>query len=80
MSHWTVARQIAFYPSTSGGKLHAAWKVSQTAVCGAAVELEPSPWVTTSQGQPSEKVHPMVCRRCLRLSTTPGVTANGMRQ
>ena len=68
---WTVARQVAFFPTTSGGKLHAARKVSRQAACGAMVDLEPAVWVTTSVGESSTSVHPMVCRRCLSATTTP---------
>lgn len=77
---WTIARQIAFFPSTSGGKIHAARKITHTAVCGAAAELEPTPWYHTEAGQASEKVAKMVCKKCLRLSTTSGVSAVGIEQ
>jgi hypothetical protein len=79
-STWTVARQIAFFaPTDMKGKWHAAWKISHTAVCGAAMELGTDA-IRTSQGQESNKVHPFACKRCLRLSTTPGVSAIGMEQ
>jgi hypothetical protein len=78
---WTVARQVAFFPSVAGGKLHAANKISRTAVCGIAAELDSVAWVTVSQGQDSGKVAPMVCRRCLRATTRPGpVVATGVVQ
>lgn len=77
---WTVARQIAFFaPVDMQGKWHAARKISRTAVCGATTPLGREV-IRTSQGQESNKVHPFVCRRCLRLSTTPGVTALGIEQ
>jgi hypothetical protein len=77
---WTVARQMAFYaPADMKGKWHAAWKISHTPVCGTATPLGAEA-IHTAQGQQSNKVHPFVCRRCLRLSTTPGVTALGMEQ
>ena len=78
--NWTVARQIAFFaPEDMKGKWHAGWKVSHTPVCGSNAPLGQEA-IRTSQGQESSKVHPLVCRRCLRLSTYPGVTANGMEQ
>lgn len=77
---WTVARQIAFYaPADMRGKWHAAWKITHTPVCGAPAELGQNA-IRTEQGQQSDKVHPLVCRRCLRLSTTHGVSALGMEQ
>ena len=77
---WTVARQMAFFaPADMKGKWHAAWKISHTAVCGSAAELS-GEVIRTSQGQESNKVHPLVCKRCLRLSTTIGVSGLGMEQ
>lgn len=77
---WTVARQVAFFaPEDMKGKWHAGWKISHTAVCGVAAPLGTEA-IRTSQGQESNKVHPFVCKRCLRLSTMPGVTALGMEQ
>lgn len=77
---WTIARQIAFFaPADMKGKWHAAWKVSHTAVCGVAAPLG-ADIIRTSQGQESGKVHPFVCRRCLRLATPAGVSALGMKQ
>lgn len=77
---WVVACQVAFYPTAGGGKLHAAHKVSRTAVCGVAAALEATAWVTTAQGTLSTAVHPMVCRRCLRLTTHAGFTGTGYEQ
>lgn len=77
---WIVARQIAFFaPADMKGKWHAAWKISRTPVCGSAVTLG-SEAIRTAQGQESNKAHPILCRRCLRLATTPGVSALGMEQ
>lgn len=77
---WTVARQIAFFPSVSGGKIHAAHKISHTAVCGVAADLQPVAFYHTSEGQQSDKVHRMVCKKCLRLSTAPGYSGSGYEQ
>lgn len=77
---WTVANQIAFYPSVSGGKIHAAHKISRVAVCGIAAELERAPWYTTAVGQDSDRVHRMVCRRCLAATTRPGTDAHGIER
>lgn len=79
---FTVARQVAFFPSMTGGKIHAAWKVAGTAVCGTNVELDlaSAPWVSIAQGDDSARVHPMVCRRCLNLTARPGVSGQGVRQ
>lgn len=81
-STWQIARQIAYYPTTSarGGKYHAAWLVSHTPVCGAAVLLDTSGAIYTRQGQINTQVHPIICRRCLRLSAREGVTAHGMKR
>lgn len=80
MNTWTVSRQIAFFkPSDDRGKWHAAWLVTHTPVCGASVPLGTEA-IHSSQGQDSTKVHPLVCRRCLRLSTTPGVSATGIKR
>ena len=75
---WTVARQVPFFPSASGGKLHAAWAGTHTAVCGRPAALHPVAWIYTAEGERSADVHPMVCRRCLRLTTTAGVSAAGV--
>jgi hypothetical protein len=75
---WTVARQMAFFaPVDMKGKWHAAWKITHAAVCGVTAELGQER-ISTEQGQQSNRVHPLVCRRCLRLSTTVGVSALGM--
>jgi len=80
MSTWTVTRQVAFFaPVDMKGKWHAAWLVSHTAVCGVSVELGREA-IRTTAGQESSKVHPIVCRRCIRLATQPGVTAQGMER
>lgn len=78
-STWTVARQVSFFaPADMGGKWHAARLVSNVPVCGAAVELG-AEFIATQQGQESTRVHPLVCRRCLRLTTPPGVSGGGLR-
>ena len=76
--HIEVDRQIAFFAPADSvrGKWHAAWLGSHTAVCGATVELHQSTAIRTHAGQ--EKVHPIVCRRCLRLTVVPGVSAQGV--
>lgn len=77
---WTVARQMAFFqPEDGRGKWHAAWKVTHTAVCGSPASLG-AEVIHAVQGDRSDKVHPFVCRRCLRLSTSPGVSGLGMEQ
>lgn len=77
---WTVARQMAFFaPSDDKGKWHAAWKIDHTAVCGTPVELGQER-IHAAQGQPSNRIHPLACKRCVRLSTSPGVSALGMEQ
>lgn len=77
---WTIARQIAFFePTDRRGKWHAAWLVSHAPVCGSAAPLGTTA-IRTEQGTDSAAVHKVVCRRCLRLSTAPGVTANGMER
>lgn len=79
---WTVARQVAFYPAEDGkGKWHAAWLVSNTAVCGKPVVLDVSDNVIHSvQGEQSNRIHPFACKRCVRLTTPEGVTAEGVRR
>ena len=77
---WTVARQMAFFaPVDMKGKWHAAWKVDHSTVCGTPVELSTDA-IHAVQGQESNKVHPFACKRCLRLSTIPGVSGLGMEQ
>jgi hypothetical protein len=77
---WTVARQMAFFaPADMKGKWHAAWKITHTPVCGAAVDLG-AEVIHATQGQPSNKIHPFACKRCVRLSTREGVSALGMEQ
>jgi hypothetical protein len=78
MSTWTVARQIAFYGTTTGGKWHAAWLITHTPVCGTPATLVTDSPIRTHVGQSSADVHRVVCRRCLRLSTWPGVSGNGI--
>jgi hypothetical protein len=74
----TVARQIAYFrPSDDQGKWHAAWTVTHTAVCGTAVELSTDA-IRTEAGQDLNSVHPIVCKRCLRLTAAPGVSAEGV--
>lgn len=80
---WTVARQIAFFPTERSGKLHAAWKVSGQAACKATLLVQTTstgPVIRTAQGDDSAKVHPMVCKRCLYLTTSSGYTAAGFEQ
>lgn len=73
-----MARQVAFFrPADDMGKWHAAWSVDHTPVCGARVTLAREA-IRPAAGRESVDVHPIVCRRCLRLSTVPGVTAAGM--
>lgn len=80
MATWQVARQVAFYAPADGlGKWHAAWKISHAAVCGVRSPLGAEA-IRTSVGQQAASVHKIVCRRCLRLSTWPGVSANGIEQ
>lgn len=77
---WTISRQMAFFaPADMKGKWHAAWKITHTPVCGSTAELGADA-IRTAQGEASNKVHPLVCKRCLRLSTTVGVSALGMEQ
>ena len=77
---WTVARQIAFFaPTDMKGKWHAAWLITHTAVCGVPVELGQEV-IHAVAGQESSRIHPIVCRRCIRLSTSPGVSAQGMER
>lgn len=73
----TVAHPVRFFPATDGkGKWHAAWKVSGTAVCGAAPELATTggEWIAPQVGDLQAKVHPLICKRCLRLTTSDGYT------
>jgi len=77
---WTVARQMAFFaPVDMKGKWHAAWKVTHTAVCGQPVELG-AEVIHAVQGEQSNRIHPFACKRCVRLSTSPGVSGAGMEQ
>lgn len=77
---WTVARQMAFFaPTDMKGKWHAAWKVTHTPVCGSTAELG-SEVIHATQGQESNRIHPFACKRCVRLSTSPGVSGLGMEQ
>ena len=73
----SVSRQIAFFaPADNKGKWHAAWLISQTPVCGANVTLDQTQAIRTQAG--NDRVHPIVCRRCMRLSLPAGVSATGM--
>ena len=59
-----ITKQIVFFPTESGaGKVHAAWKITHTAVCRPLV-LDGARWYTTAVGE--TRVHPLVCRNCLR--------------
>lgn len=78
MSTQTIARQVAFFaPVDMKGKWHAAWLITHTAVCGVSVELSHEA-IRTTAGQKS--IHPIVCKRCVRLATSPGVSAIGMKR
>lgn len=72
----TVAHPVRFFEPTEGrGKWHAAWRVDGTAVCGAPAILDTHPQqpaIVPEVGTPWERVHPLVCRRCLRLATSSG--------
>lgn len=75
---WTVARQIAFFrPADDRGKWHAKWLVTDTPVCGSAAELA-SDAIYSAVGDQASQIHPVVCRRCIRLSTPAGVSARGI--
>lgn len=77
---WTVARQIAFFaPVDMKGKWHAAWLITHTAVCGTPVDLGQEV-IHATGGQESNRIHPIVCKRCVRLSTSPGVSALGIER
>lgn len=81
MRGWVVARQIAFYaPADNRGKRHAAWSISHAPVCGTSGALGSTDVIRTAQGDASYRVHPLVCRTCLRLSTRPGVSATGIER
>lgn len=70
-----VAHSVRFWPaSDSRGKWHAAWKVSGTAVCGspAPLAVTGSEWLAPEVGVEQVRVHPLVCRSCLRLTTSVG--------
>lgn len=76
----TVARQIAYFtPADARGKWHAAWMVTHTPVCGAWTPLGTDA-IRTAQGQEIARVHRIVCRRCLKLSAVPGVSAEGVKR
>lgn len=71
----TVARPVRFYPTTDmRGKWHAALQVSGQAVCGQTVVLAVNgqDCITPHVGDAWASVHPIVCRRCLRLATAQG--------
>jgi hypothetical protein len=73
----SVSRQIAFFaPADMRGKWHARFQVTGAAVCGTTSALDADQVIRTRAGQ--EKVHPIVCRRCLRLTVVPGVSAQGV--
>jgi hypothetical protein len=77
---WTVTRQVGFFqPADNKGKWHAANRVSRTAVCGSPAELTHVA-IRTAVGDQSSRVHPLVCRSCLRMTTRAGATATGVEQ
>ena len=74
----TTTAQIAMFASTSGGKVHAANKISHTATCGAAVELDSTPMLHIHTRD--ERVHPMACKRCVTAVNRPGFMTTGVEQ
>ena len=63
-----VSRQVSYFPAVDGrGKYHARNVVSDTAVCGSPVVLDASPMSAMVYGVDDERIHPFVCRRCVRI-------------
>jgi hypothetical protein len=75
-----VTRPVRFFPpSDAKGKWHAARRVSEVAVCGSPAPLATGlgEWIAPSVGDAWTAVHPIVCRTCLRLTTSVGLAPVG---
>ena len=59
-----------FAPVDDKGKYHAAWAIGFAARCGASVLVNPSVEIAVESGIEMTKVHPIVCRRCLRFAAS----------
>jgi uncharacterized protein (UPF0128 family) len=73
-----IVRQIAFYaPVDARGKWHAAWMITHTAACGVPVDLSQDEVIHSVAGD--NRVHPIVCRRCLNKARA-GVDPTGVKR
>lgn len=68
-----TARPAHFYAPANGGKWHAAALITGEPRCGTRTPLS-TDTILVNQNQPWASVHPVVCRKCLRLATSPGYT------
>jgi hypothetical protein len=76
---WTIAHPVPFFPSTSGGKIHAKWAATNQPVCWSRVTLHQDAWIWARVGMDSGYAHPMMCKTCLRLTTKTASNLNGVR-
>lgn len=67
------SRQVSYFPAADGrGKYHLRNTVTHEAACGSPVVLDASPMSALVYGADDERVHPIVCRKCVRLARTEG--------
>lgn len=72
----TATKPLVTYPSTHGGKYHAASAVTDLAYCDQRTSLSLSSGGAIHVTPGQMHVHPLVCRRCLRAyGFTPGTKA-----
>lgn len=75
-----AVRTVAFWPVPGGGKYHAAYAGGHLqAACNGTTFLNGRPVyepVVVVVGQ--TKVHPIVCKRCLRFATNAEATSEGV--
>lgn len=65
-----TARPTRYFQSS--GKFHAAYLGTESARCGATAALDLTTEIAVDGNVDTATVHPIVCRRCLRLAASAG--------
>jgi hypothetical protein len=78
LNGYTARPSRYFAPRDNKGKYHAAWAVGFAARCGAGVLIDPNAEIAIEGGVEMTKVHPIVCRRCLRFAASWNKSSEGL--